>query len=232
MAQALAKRRKAKPKLGPDGHVALEPTDQRCYGKVRGKVGTGNPRQAAYCKRPPGWGTDHPGAGRCKFHGGAAPDYAKRAEKISADQLMRRYGLPRNVDPHTALLEELARSAGHVEWLRAQVAELEHDGVRSAQTQMIGPVGGAHDAWPEYRPNVWIEMYNRERSHLAKVAKLCIDVGIEERRVRMAEQQGQLLAGVIKAILSDLGVLNNPETPKIVRKHLMTLSSGAEVLSS
>ena len=26
-----------------------------------------------YCHRPAGWGTWHPGAGRCKLHGGATP---------------------------------------------------------------------------------------------------------------------------------------------------------------
>lgn len=30
-------------------------------------------RVDATCKRPAGWGTDHPGSGRCKFHGGNNP---------------------------------------------------------------------------------------------------------------------------------------------------------------
>src|SRR3990172_7648888 len=35
-------------------------------------------KQAAsspYCTRPAGWGTDHPGVGRCKLHGGSSPKY-------------------------------------------------------------------------------------------------------------------------------------------------------------
>ena len=35
----------------------------------------------------------------------------------------------------------------------------------------------------------------------AKHAKLALDAGVEERKVRIAEAQGELLAGVIKAIL-------------------------------
>lgn len=35
------------------------------------------------CRRPAGWGTDHPGAGRCKLHGGLSPTkhglYSKHA---------------------------------------------------------------------------------------------------------------------------------------------------------
>ncbi|MEA3401317.1 MAG: HGGxSTG domain-containing protein [Armatimonadota bacterium] len=30
-------------------------------------------RRGTPCKQPAGWGTDHPGEGRCKLHGGASP---------------------------------------------------------------------------------------------------------------------------------------------------------------
>lgn len=30
-----------------------------------------------YCKHEAGWGTDHPGRGRCKFHGGSTPNQEK-----------------------------------------------------------------------------------------------------------------------------------------------------------
>ena len=30
-----------------------------------------------YCKHEAGWGTDHPGEGRCKFHGGSTPHQEK-----------------------------------------------------------------------------------------------------------------------------------------------------------
>ena len=29
---------------------------------------------SGYCKHEAGWGTDHSGVGRCKFHGGSTPD--------------------------------------------------------------------------------------------------------------------------------------------------------------
>jgi hypothetical protein len=43
-----------------------------------------------------------------------------------------------------------------------------------------------------------------ERDRLAKVAKTCVDVGIEERRVRLAESAGQQLAAVIRSVLDQL----------------------------
>lgn len=39
--------------------------DRKCNARRRGGPG--------YCQRPAGWGTDHPGVGRCKLHGGDVP---------------------------------------------------------------------------------------------------------------------------------------------------------------
>jgi hypothetical protein len=97
-------------------------------------------------------------------------------------------GLPREVDPHTALLEELHRTAGAVQWLGAVVADLE-------QEHVGGDVGPAQ---------VWVRLLGDERDRLVKVAKTCVDVGIEERRVRLAESAGAQLAAVVRAVLDRL----------------------------
>jgi hypothetical protein len=39
------------------------------------------------------------------------------AEKAVAEQRMRTYGSPIDVEPHVALIEEVRRTAGHVAWL-------------------------------------------------------------------------------------------------------------------
>ena len=48
--------------------------------------------------------------------------------------------------------------------------------------------------------------------------------------MRIAEQQGLLLAAVIKGILMDLGVHRRPEVPEVVRRHLTqaALTNGSE----
>lgn len=38
-----------------------------------GKYCGAKTRSGGKCKRPAGWGTEHPGDGRCKLHGGASP---------------------------------------------------------------------------------------------------------------------------------------------------------------
>lgn len=164
------------------------------------------------CGRPAGWGTPNK-TGSCKLHGGATPNARKHAQRLEAEQAVTTYGLPREIDPHTALLEELHRTAGHVAWLGRKVADLEDD-------QLHGPVGGSQFGFPKEEPHVWVRLYQEERAHFARIAKTCHDVGIEERRVHLAEQQGELMAQVIDGILNDLGVRDRPEVPGVVRRHL------------
>jgi ribosome maturation protein Sdo1 len=63
-------------------------------------------------------------------------------------------------------------------------------------------------------------MYQEERKHLLAVSKTCIAAGIEERRIRLAESQGQIIANVLREVLTKLNVLNLPQTPQIVRAAL------------
>lgn len=45
---------------------------------------TGNP-----CTQPAGWGTDHVGEGRCRFHGGASPIKHGRYSKVKREPIRR-----------------------------------------------------------------------------------------------------------------------------------------------
>jgi hypothetical protein len=138
-----------------------------------------------------------------------------------AKQAVAVYGLPRDVDPHVALLEELHRTAGHVDWLSRRIAAFER---ADELKQLAAGAGGA--TWE--RPAVWVELYQAERRHLAAVAKVCIEVGVEERRVSLAERQGALVAEAIRGILTDLGVVDRPDAAAVVRRHLTLVVSGEQ----
>lgn len=166
------------------------------------------------CQHQAGWGTDHPGHGRCKFHGGASPSGRKHARTQQARQAVDRYGLPREIDPHDALLEEVHRAAGAVSWLGQIVAVLHDDKGDLVESTMFGE-----------QPSVWLKLYQQEREQLRRVAKTAIDAGIAERQVRLAEQQGELIAQVIRGVLEDLGVADRPEVPQIVRRRLELVAS-------
>lgn len=156
------------------------------------------------CKRRP-----IPGGTVCVMHGGKTPQVqaaaARRLEERQAVLAAETFGLPVEVDPHTALLQELHRTAGAVQWLGALVAELDVTDVAWGKTRHStgGPdAGTTHEA----RPNAFVALWQSERKHLVDVSRACISAGIEERRVRLAESAGQQLASVVRAVLDRLAL--------------------------
>jgi hypothetical protein len=153
------------------------------------------------------------GATVCSTHGGLAPQVRAAAERRLQQQAAERaaatYGLPREIDPTMALLEEVYRTAGHVAWLGELVASLEHGGVGYAQTDDgdLVPRSGLKqlDRSGKFeKPSVWVELYQSERRHLREVCRDVIAAGIDERIVRLAEQQGALLESVLRRVTDAL----------------------------
>lgn len=169
----------------------------------------------------------------CNTHGGSSPQAKAAAERrlgeAKALTAVATFGLPREVDPRDALLEEVYRSAGAVDWLREQVQILTADQVIWGKAEEVEKQAGEFpgvDTTHKAAVHVWVELYHRERKHLVDVSKAAIAAGIEERRVRLAEQQGALLAGVIKNILGELDL--NPEQQarvgEVVPRHLRAVA--------
>lgn len=201
----------------------------KCGAKLRGK------QAGKTCGNSP---TE--GGMRCWRHGGSSPQAkaaaARRVAEADARETMakavRTLGLPIDVDPGKALLDEIHWTAGHVAWLRDKVQELKDDDLVWGRTQTdtgIGPQGPVDTVTEKADPNVWYQLYLKEREHLAKVCALALRAGIEERKVKLAESQGLLVADVIRRILGALGL--SPEqqrlVPEIVPRELRALASGA-----
>lgn len=169
------------------------------------------------CTRPAGWGTDHVGIGRCKLHGGNTPSHRHASERAMAESAVETFGLPREVDPRDALLEEVYRTAGAVDWLCTKVRELDPSAVVWGLTERTDE-GEKHKA----APNIWYDMWAKERRHLTEVCRVALQAGVEERKVELAQQQGQLLAGVIQAILGELNLTSEQQRliPDVVPRHL------------
>lgn len=179
------------------------------------------------CQQPAGWGTDHNGTGPCKKHGGNTATHRKAGQQAAAERAVATLGLPVEVNPHEALLEEVHRTAGHVRWLAEVVADTEKAdlvwGLESETHKGATEFPGT-DTTRAAKPSVWLELYHRERAHLVRVAKAAIDAGIDERRVQLAEQQGELVVQVIRATLNDLGVDVTEEVASTVGRHLRAVA--------
>ncbi len=182
------------------------PTDDTCGARNR----AGNP-----CRRPAGWGTDHPGAGRCKLHGGNTPNGRKQGQRLLAEQLVRREAgqlldelAVTAKHPLDALLEALDHAGTMVAALRLLVAGLELASEHDILQTVTGPrffvtTPGLTGLKPtgEGAPHVLVALYGEWLDRYGKIAKLALDAGIDERRTQLAESTaGRLFTAVDRAL--------------------------------
>lgn len=176
----------------------------------------------------------------CHMHGGKAKQNVEKAKERIAEEkaaaLVETYGLKINTTATEALLDEVQWTAGHVAWLRERVQEIESAALIEGQDREHPLVWGItrektggedRGTTEEAVPNVWLKLYQQERTHLVRVCAEAIKAGIEERRIRLAESQGALVAQVIKAILADLDLTAEQQArvSEVVPRHLRALAS-------
>lgn len=209
------------------------------------------------------------GATVCWVHGGAAPQVQAAAKRRAAlgEALaeLASLGIPVEIEPADAMLAMVHEAAGNVAFLRARVQELDQllGGWQGNDTlDAIAHIGGAGKDGKEIRnsgpaaiagrvdPHNWraerhvlVAMYDEERDRLVRWSKACRDAGVDERRVRLAEDQGRQLAEVIRATVGALLELAvaavegedqvarlravwAERVPSIVRSQIMTITTG------
>jgi len=151
-----------------------------------------------------------------------------------AEKAVTTLGLSRDVSPSEALLEEVRWTAGHVDWLRDRVREVERDelvwGKTKEKSGSLDPDGlPAAEVTESAAPSVWYDLYEKERKHLVTVCTAALRAGVEERRVRLAEAQGAQVAEVTRAILDDLSLTleQQQKVATVVPARLRLLAGGA-----
>lgn len=166
------------------------------------------------CKLPPS-----PGHAVCRFHGARSPQARRKAterqQHAEAERIMRMLGEPIETTPAEALLDTVKRTAGYVAFIREQVAQIdaddlvwgvtkETDGHVVVGTTRDATVEATTDSVREAKPNVWLALLGEWQDRLVKTCAAALNAGIEERRVRLAEQQGALVADVVRGIADDI----------------------------
>lgn len=188
---------------------------------------TGHTSAGRPCKRAP-----IAGGTVCPTHGGSAPQVkaaaARRLQLASAARELAALGEPVAIDPAAALLQLVHHKAGEVAWLRAMVQTDDLDDLVWGLTrEKVGgdDAGTTHEA----KPSIWWTMLRSAEDQLAQYAAAAIKAGVEERRVRLEEQTGALVAGVIQRILArlDLSPAQQQLVPTVVPGELRALTEGA-----
>ncbi len=148
-------------------------------------------------------------------------------------------GQPIPVDPAEAIIECICIAAGEVRYASERIAALGDD-------DAVGPVVTTHERPRKFEKgedaadetvtetkheapavHIWIDVRHKAMDRLVNYSAIALKAGVEDRRVKLAEQQGQLFADAIRRILEALGVADRPEVPAIVRRELTLIAGGA-----
>jgi hypothetical protein len=172
----------------------------------------------------------------CSVHGGSAPAVraaaGRRVAEADARKAVATYGLAVDIDPSAALLQEIARTQGAVLWLADKVRELDPEALvwGITKTQHGHGQQGRIDVTEEAAEvSAWVRLWQTERSHLVKVCESALRAGVAERQVRLAEQQGELIAAVIRAVFDDeelgLDSARRAIAGRLTHRHLLAIGS-------
>src|SRR5207253_10117252 len=96
-------------------------------------------------------------------------------------------------------------SSGHVAYLREEIAALKDLSKPDAQ--------------------ILVNLYADERDRCARVARSCLDAGVKEREIKLAEAYGATIAHVLRDLFNDralsLSSTQKRALPVLLRRHLL-----------
>lgn len=174
------------------------------------RCGATSTRSGEPCRRPKGWGTDHPGSGRCKWHTGATRNGRKAAAKERALEFARgELGAEVDGSPIDAMEEANRLIRGIVAFYRHKLAE-DPDAADLLRREFMDAVKLEHE--------------------IGKGGTLA---GVAERRQRLAERQAEMFASAIADGLAEVfGELATVERrtafAAVVRARLLVLEAAAD----
>lgn len=169
----------------------------------------------------------------CRVHGASSPrSKAKRARAVAEEKAaksMRLFAAPVDIDPARALVELVQWTAGEVAYWREQVRALAETTPEALTWGITREKQGGedHGTTLESKPNVAYLMLTDAQDRLAKYAAAALKAGVEERRVKLAEDQGELVARVIRSILDQLNLTSEQQArvPEVVPAQLRLLTA-------
>lgn len=172
------------------------------------------------CRLPAGWGTDHPGIGRCRLHGGATPSHRRHAVLVEAKRDLAAWGGRLDVTPPQALLELVQAKAAEVAYWDQRVAELgeeERAGLLIAKTERGHERGeDVSVTTRQASPHIFVVMLHKAQDQLATYAAAATRVGVDKALVELAVMQGQTYLDFGRRVAAAAGAPSD-QIPAILR---------------
>lgn len=163
---------------------------------MRGPVFCGAPKKTTGepCRNGSGKATDHPGYGRCKWHGGNSPTHRHAATIAAARDTAVLFGVPREVDPISGMLESYYQTMGILDAIEAKCMQLLPAEVVWGITKekRVGDGGDDESLSPperEYGPgvNIWIKLLAEWHDRAFAEAERILKLDLDSRRVELAQ---------------------------------------------
>jgi hypothetical protein len=188
------------------------------------------------CQLPPVTGLDV-----CRSHGAGSPQSKAKAERARTEQAasreVARLGVKVEMHPAEALIDLVHWTAGEVAYWRDVVVQVEADGGHRALTWGVTKVkegGDDRGTTSAAAPHIAYAMLTSASDRLAAYAAAALRAGVDERRVQLAERQGQLVADVIRGVLAALNLTAEQWelVPTIVPAQLRLLTSSTSTIGA
>jgi len=213
--------------------------DYHCHGRRRGLDRLTDQGKQRVCHVRAGRGTTHLGIGHCKNHGGGTKEAQINADRIKVAAVVATYGGPIDIDPAQALLTEVRRTAGHVEWLGKVLAAMPPEDLTWGRYEVVdkpastpAPDGSVAMVAEEIKSragaNMLLQLYQAERKHLVMVAKAAIEAGASQRMVDMFTEVGAAYVNMIERVLDglDLTEVQAARVPTLITGELEQITRG------
>lgn len=151
----------------------------------------------------------HPGATVCVIHGARAPQVQAAIEKRHALQLahdqVELWGGRRDIHPAEALLELVQTKAAEVAYWRFRVAEIAEEDLTYGVTK-VKRGGDDHGTTEEAKPHIALTLLHKAEADLAAYAAASLKAGVDEARVRIAEQHAVWAIGMVRRAFELAGI--------------------------
>ena len=154
-------------------------------------------KRPGVCRLKAGWGTEHPGVGPCRMHGGMLPNVVRKLARQEGQKMAIQWGIEADVDPFEGILQSVRMAYGAVAAFKSKIPQ---------------------DAGPDH---VAVIAWMASQKQAATIAKLAIDAGIAERQVQLAERMGEMIAMAHEDALADEDL-----PPEVVARIAQRFSAG------